>query len=170
MGHSDFICTNNIHLNTTALFNLNSLIFSLILLLVCKSHHIQNLTFCALIDLRSIYYFIDSTFILKHNIPTKPTLSVKLKLFDRSSNNAITKTVFLPVAFPYGDQIILSVYVILLNFSCSLVLRYNWLTQHNSTIDWAIKLSLSGWTHRRKTIFPELFQWFLLPKNLCLAL
>ena len=137
MGHSNFICTNKnyIHFNAIALFNLNSLTFSLISLLVYRSHHIQNLTFHALIDFRSIHYFIDSIFILKHNIPTKPTSSMKLKLFDKSSNNAITRTAFLPVAFPYGDQIILSVYVTLLNFSYFLVLRYNWLTQHNSTID-----------------------------------
>jgi len=140
MGHIDFIYANKslICLNTTTFSDLNLLILSLTLLLVCKSDYIQNSTFHIIIDSKFIYCFIDTTFVLKYSILIKLTLSVELKLFNRSSNNIITKTAFLPVTFPSGNQMILNLYIISLKFSYSLVLRYYWLIQHNLTINWAI--------------------------------
>ena len=137
MDYVNLICTNKslICLNTTTLSDLNLLILSLTLLLVCKSNYIQNSTFHVLIDSKFIYCFIDTAFVLKYSIFIKLTLSVELKLFNRSSDNIITKTTFLPVTFPSGNQMILNLYITPLNFSYSLVLRYNWLIQHNLTIN-----------------------------------
>ena len=80
-----------------------------------------------------MYYFIDSTFVLKYNISIKLTLHMELKLFDGLSNNTITETASLSI--PSRDQIILNIYVTPLDSFCSLVLEYNWLTQHNPIID-----------------------------------
>jgi len=80
MGYSDLVCTNKnlIYLTTAALSNPNSLTLSLTLPLVWKSDYIQDLTFYALVDSESIYYFIDSIFVLKHNVFTKPTPPIEL--------------------------------------------------------------------------------------------
>ena len=40
---------------------------------------------------------------LKYSIPTKLTLPIKLKLFNRLLNNIITETSFLPITFPSGN-------------------------------------------------------------------
>ena len=40
------------------------------------------------------------------------------------------------VIFPSSYQIILNIYITSLNSSCLLVLRYNWLTQHNPSINY----------------------------------
>ena len=138
MGCNNLVCANKnlIHLNAIVLSNLNLLTLSLISPLVCRSDHIQNPIFCALIAPRFIHCFINSTFVLKYNILTKPTPPVKLKLFNGLSSNTITKTTFLPIIFPSRDQMILNVYVIPLDSFCFLVLGYMWLIQHNPTINW----------------------------------
>ena len=89
-GNQNVGYSNLIYLNATTLSDLNSLTLLLTSLLVCKSDHIQNIIFHALIDFRFTYYFIDSIFVLRHNILTKPILPIELKLFNGLSNNTIT--------------------------------------------------------------------------------
>jgi len=72
-----------------------------------------------------MYYFINTIFVLKYNIPTNPTSSVELKLFNRLPNNIISKTVFLFATFSSSDQMILNMYITSPDFSCLLVFRYN---------------------------------------------
>ena len=69
-------------------------------------------------------------------LKTSTTLPVALRLFDGSSNSTISKITNLPIIFSTGDCMNLDFYVTLLNSSCSLVLRYNWLAWHNPLIDW----------------------------------
>jgi len=71
-----------------------------------------------------------------HHLKTSATPPVALCLFDGSSNSTISKIANLLIIFSTGDYMNLDFYVTLLDSSCSLVLKYNWLTRHNPLIDW----------------------------------
>ena len=111
-------------------------LFSLTSPLILGQDHLNKIPFQALVDSRSTHCFVDSKFVDTHHLKTSATLPVALCLFDGSSNSTISKIANLPIIFSTGDCINLDFYVILLDSSCSLVLEYNWLTQHNSLIDW----------------------------------
>ena len=119
--------TSPIRLNTSTLSDPYSLFVSLTSLLILGQDHLNKILFRALVDSGFTHCFVDSKFVDTYHLKTSATPLVALHLFDNSSNSIISEIANLPIIFSTSDCMNLDFYVTLLDFSCSLVLGYNWL-------------------------------------------
>ena len=73
------------------------------------------MTFRGLVDSGSTAGFIDSVFVDKYAIPTRPIQLVKLRFLDGSSPSFLTRSVQILIKFPSGEVVDKDFYVTLLD-------------------------------------------------------
>src|SRR5258707_8133183 len=119
-------------LHTTSL-SPNSFFLSL------TSTSIRNLLqpFHTLLDSGLSHSFVNEAFAvenkLKFSYLPNPIL---LKMFDGSTPSNVSKKVQMPITFSTGEMHHLELFVTSLDENYSLILGYDWLAQHNLSIDW----------------------------------
>src|SRR5260370_41105820 len=117
------------HLNATSL-SPDSFILSLTSALTCSP-------FQALLDSGSSHSFVDKIF-AQHNKLTLVYLPqpILLRLFNGSSTSSVTSKTQLPITMPTGKTHEVELFITKLDKGYLMVLGYDWLLQHNPTINW----------------------------------
>ncbi|SRR5260221_5017074 len=61
---------------------------------------------------------------------------ILLRMFNRSTMSTINRTCHIPIMFSTSESHVIDLFVTKLDEEYSVVLGYDWLTQHNPSIDW----------------------------------
>src|SRR5258707_7757557 len=131
-GCQNTASASHLCLNTTSL-SPNSFFLSL------TSHTTCNLLqpFRALLDSGLSHSFVNETFTLKNRLKFLYLLkAILLRMFDSSTTSTINRTCHIPITFSTGESHTMELFVTKLDKEYLVVLGYDWLTQHNPSIDW----------------------------------
>src|SRR5260221_5490165 len=131
-GCQNTASTSHLHLNATSL-SPNSFFLSL------TSHATHNLLrpFQALLDSGLSHRFVNETFALKNRLKFLYLLkAILLRMFDGSTTSTIDRTCCIPITFSTSESHTMELFVTKLDKEYLVVLGYDWLTQHNPSIDW----------------------------------
>src|SRR5260370_28088245 len=117
------------HLNATSL-SPDSFILSL-------NSALTRSPFQALLDSGSSHSFVDELFAQQNKLTlVYLPQPIPLRLFDGSSASSVTGKTQLPITMPTGETHKVQLFITKLDKGYSMVLGYNWLLQHNPTINW----------------------------------
>src|SRR5260221_2899684 len=147
-GCQDIDSTFHLHLNATSL-SPNSFFLSL------TSHATRNplRPFRALLDSGLSHSFVNEAFVLKNKLKfSYLPKAIPLRMFDGSTTSTVNRMCCIPITFSTGESHALDLFVTKLDEEYSVVLGYDWLTQHNLSIDW-VEMKI---TFRNPKTLPEM--------------
>src|SRR5258708_7586310 len=112
----------------------SQLIFPIFDLLRCLQ---PPLTILSTLRFRIITQFVNEAFMLKNKLKFSYLLkAILLRMFDGSTTSTVDRTCHIPITFSTGELHVVDLFVTKLDEEYSVVLGYDWLTQHNPSIDW----------------------------------
>src|SRR6266481_5824019 len=93
--------------------------------------------FHALLDLGSSHSFVNEAFAMENKLKFSYLPNpILLKMFDGSTPSNVSKKVWMLITFSTGEMHHLELFITSLDENYSLILGYDWLAQHNPSIDW----------------------------------
>src|SRR5258708_33182885 len=93
--------------------------------------------FWALLDSGLLHSFVNEAFALKNKLKfSYLPKAIPLRMFDGSTMSTVDRTCHIPITFSTSESHTLDLFVTKLDEEYSVVLGYDWLTQHNPSIDW----------------------------------